>query len=141
MSSPSTYMSSCHEGKVCHLHQRIMSSSTWPKLIKQPSHQCMSSPSSDQGKVISKRIIIKQGIIKASPSCIIINQRHHQVISNKALPSPSSKDQAIIKYIDWTMGSTIKCNGSKPSCKSYTINNHHQQSSKAWDHHQLSKAP
>ena len=45
----------------------------------------------------------------------IMTLRNHQVIANKAPPSSSSKDQAIIKYIDWTMGSTIKCNGSKPS--------------------------
>ena len=47
----------------------------------------------------------------------IMTPRHHQVISSKAPPSPSSKDQAIIKYINWTMGSTIKCNGSKPSTR------------------------
>ena len=64
----------------------------------------------------------------------IMTPRHHQVISSKAPPSPSSKDQAVIKYINWTMGSTTKCNGSKPSAgaTSSTI--------KAWDH-QLSKAP
>ena len=44
----------------------------------------------------------------------IMTPRHHQVISSKAPPSLSSRDQAIIKCINWTMGSTIKCNGSKP---------------------------
>ena len=51
----------------------------------------------------------------------IMTPRHHQVISNKAPPSPSSKDQTIIKYINWTMGSTIKCNGSKPSARATSL--------------------
>ena len=78
-------------------------------------------------KVISKRPI-------TATISICINWTNHHRGS-----TISSKDQAIIMCINWTMGSTIKCKGSKPSPRATSstrrlhLHNHHQPS--------LSKAP
>ena len=101
---------SCHQDKTssCHLHGRNSSSSN------HHYHQHHDPKARHVNSNMAPRPSSSAWAPSSNKSSIM-TPRHHQVISSKAPPSSSSKDQVIIKYIDWTMGSTIKCNGSKPS--------------------------
>jgi hypothetical protein len=108
----------CHQGY--HHHHDVVS-------IMAETHQAISTISCHQDKTSSCHLHARNSS-SSNHHCHqrIMTRRHHQVISSKAPPSLSSRDQAIIKCINWTMGSTIKCNGSKPSARATSSINHHQ---------------